>query len=162
MNIYDAAKMLGLDGEITPPETKKRYFTLLKEYHPDINPAGLEMTKMINEAFEALKDYEGNMKKPENSANYGEEINAALNAVIDLAGLDIEICGSWVWVTGDTRTHRAVLKAAGFKYASKKKSWYFRPAGARTFSKGKLSLDEIRSKYGTSKPEFKRRAELAA
>ena len=66
----------------------------------------------------------------------------ALNAIIGLDGLDIEICGAWVWVDGETYRHRAPLKQAGFRFASKKKRWYFRPENWRSSSRGQyLSLN---------------------
>jgi len=46
-------------------------------------------------------------------------------AILGLIGVDIEICGAWVWVTGDTRTHKEVLKENGYKYASKRKHGTF-------------------------------------
>ncbi|ODS24767.1 molecular chaperone DnaJ [Candidatus Endobugula sertula] len=157
MNIQDAAKILQLVGEITPKIAKAAYRKAAMEYHPDRNPAGAEMMKIINAAYDVLKDYTGNVSANEqgtetNNENYSEAVNTALNAIIHLAGLNIEICGAWVWVSGDTRTHREVLKVAGFKYASKKKCWYFRPSDWRSASRGAYSMDEIRDKYGSSKP----------
>ena len=150
MNIYDAAKILGLDGDITPEQTKEAYREACKKYHPDVNPVGEEMMKIVNEAYSVLKDHSGEVKAQQ--ADYGDLLNDALNAVFGLSGLVIEICGSWVWITGDTREHKDSLKEAGFKWASKKKAWYFRPEAFRSRSKGETSLDEIRAKYGTSRP----------
>lgn len=152
MHIYDAAKILGLEGTLTPEETKKAYHRACKKYHPDVNPAGAEMMKIINEAYEALKDYDGTVKAQQ--TGYGEALNDALNAVCGLPGLIIEVCGAWVWITGDTRTHREALKAAGFKWAHKKKSWYFRPEEYRSRARGGSSMDEIRAKYGSARPGF--------
>jgi len=52
MNIYDAAKILGLSGSLKPQETKTAYRAAYKKYHPDINPAGEDMMKVINEAYD--------------------------------------------------------------------------------------------------------------
>jgi hypothetical protein len=161
MNNFDAAKVLGLSGVINKDDVKKAYIALCKKYHPDINPAGLELMKMLNVAFEVLKDYEGDAPF-KSSVDYGDALNAALNVIIDLQGLNIEICGAWVWVTGDTITHRKTLKEAGFKYAAKKKAWYYRPADFKSFSRGKYNLDEIRNVYGSSKPELKKKQAIAA
>ena len=150
MNIYDAAKILGLSGALTPQETKAAYRVACKKYHPDINPAGEEMMKIINEAYDTLKEYEGEIKSEQ--TDYCDLLNDALNVVSGLPALVIEICGSWVWITGDTRTYKETLKEAGFKWAAKKKAWYFRPEEFSSRSKGTKTLEEIREKYGSQRP----------
>lgn len=150
MNIYDATKILGLSGDLNPEIIKQAYRAACKKYHPDINPAGVEMMKLINAAFDVLKDYEGTIQEQQN--DYSDLLNEALNAVLGLNGLIIEICGAWVWITGNTREHKAALKAATFKWANKKKAWYYRPADYKSRSKGNSTLDEIRAKYGSAQP----------
>lgn len=150
MNIYDAAKILGVSGELTKKDIKAAYVAACKKYHPDINPAGAEMMKVINAAYNALKDYTGNIK--DEQPDYGELFNNALNSILPLAGLEIEVCGVWIWVTGETRQHKNALKASGFKWASKKKAWHFRPEQYKSRSKGQTSLEDIRAKYGSKRP----------
>ena len=150
MNQYDAAKILGLSGEITPDLVKTAYRRASMKYHPDINPAGTEMMKLVNEAYDVLKQFSGDVK--EQQADYGDLLNEALNAIINLPELFIEICGAWVWVSGDTRTHKTTLKEAGYKWASKKKLWYYRPEEYRSRGRGNVDMDEIRSKYGSTRP----------
>tara|TARA_R110001592_G_scaffold49685_1_gene154644 strand:- start:1915 stop:2403 length:489 start_codon:yes stop_codon:yes gene_type:complete len=150
MNIYDAAKILGLTGTLNPQDTKTAYHAACKKYHPDINPVGEEMMKIINDAYDALKEYAGEMKSEQ--TDYGDMLNDALNTISGLPALVIEICGSWVWITGETREHKDMLKEAGFKWAAKKKAWYFRPEEFSSRSKGTKSLEEIRAKYGSQKP----------
>jgi curved DNA-binding protein CbpA len=155
MKITDAANVLGLSGIVTKQDIKKAYKAAALKYHPDKNPAGAEMMKVINAAFEALKDFEGAIptdEQQEHSQDYSEALNTALNVIIDLDGLSIEICGAWLWVTGDTFAHKAVLKDAGFKFASKKKAWYFRPENWKSASRGSFSLDDIRNQYGSASP----------
>lgn len=150
MNIYDAAKILGLTGTLNPQNTKTAYHAACKKYHPDINPVGEEMMKIINDAYDALKEYAGEMKSEQ--TDYGDMLNDALNAISGLPALVIEICGSWVWITGETREYKDMLKEAGFKWAAKKKAWYFRPEEFSSRSKGTKSLEEIRAKYGSQRP----------
>ena len=159
----DALSILGLTIEATQKDIATAYKNKMKEYHPDINPAGEEMTKLINAANDALEDYDP-QKPPKGTtqANYGDDINAALNAIIDLPGLEIEICGAWIWVSGDTRTHKDALKAANFKWASKKKMWNFRPAGWRSSSRGNTTMEDIRTSYGSVKPKWSGPARLSA
>ncbi len=104
MTSYDAAKILGLSGNITPEIAKDAYRKACKKYHPDINPAGEEMMKLVNTAYNVLQDFSGDVKEQE--TEYGEQLNNALNAIFNLSGLLIEICGAWVWVSGATKAHK--------------------------------------------------------
>lgn len=158
MNHNDALHILGLtEGSDTKPESiKYAYRRASAKFHPDKNPAGLEMMKLINSAYQALEDvingapFDRSVKKESiaGSENYGEEINTALNAIINL-GLTIEVCGSWLWVSGDTRPHREILKTSGFKWAPKKSMWHFRPAEYKSFNRGKWDMDKIRMTHGS-------------
>lgn len=148
MNSFDACKVLNITGEYNPDIVKLAYRKACKQYHPDRNPAGLEMMKLVNQAYDALKNESGDSVVTVDSKDYGSEICNALNAIIDL-GLTIELCGAWAWISGDTKPHKEILKSNGFRWASKKKLWYFRPADARVFSTGKKSMSEIREKYGS-------------
>lgn len=152
MKMQDAFNILGIgSGQVTPEDITQAYRRACMKYHPDRNPAGLEMMKLVNAAREALKDFVSGESVTGEGRDYGEKINAALNAIVAL-GLDIEVCGAWVWVTGDTRAHKEALKAAGFFWAAKKRAWYFRPEEHKCrHSRGKFTLDEIRKKYGSEK-----------
>ena len=119
MNIKDAARLLNITGTVTPAEIKKAYRKAAYQYHPDRNPAGADMMKLINNAYEVLKDFEGAIPDYEAQAtDYPEALNAALNSIIGLAKLDIEICGAWVWVSGNTKQHKEILKQVGFNLDS--------------------------------------------
>lgn len=160
MKITDALSILGISGEYNPEIIKLAYRKACSQYHPDRNPAGLEMMKMINQAYDALKDKSGVETTTEGfNAQYGEDISEALNKIIGL-GLEIEICGAWVWLHGDTRPHREILKEAGFKWAPKKKLWYFRPSDYKSRGRGKYSMDQIRERHGSEKVSAKERTKL--
>jgi DnaJ-class molecular chaperone len=86
MNIYDAAKVLGITGDITPEDVKAAYRAACKKYHPDVNPAGDEMMKLVNAAYDVLKEFSGVPLK-DKQADYGDALNAALNGIFGLPGL---------------------------------------------------------------------------
>ena len=161
MHINDALKVLGVTGEYNPEIIKAAYRKACSLYHPDRNPAGLEMMKLVNQAYEALKNATGEAIIEGDYSSYGEDLNNALNAVYGL-GFDIEICGAWIWLHGDTRPHKEKLKEAGFKWAPKKKLWYFRPADYKSKGRGKFSMDEIRASHGSEKVTEKERNKLRA
>ena len=156
MNIYDAIKILGITDleEITKEDVKKAYRKASRKYHPDCNPSGDEMMKLVNEANSVLIDarYPISVNSNDNY-DYGSEINSALNAINSLQGLFIEVCGAWVWVGGGTKVHKDLLKSQGFLFSGNKKMWYFRPKSKKHFFRGKsqFSIEEIRDKYGSQR-----------
>ena len=161
MNNYDAAKVLGISDSLTPDLIKQAYRRACMKYHPDRNPAGSEMMILVNEAYDVLKDFTGDLDTKQGS-NYGDLLNDALNAIITLPDIEIEVCGSWVWLSGDTKTHKVIIKEAGYKWSPKKSMWYFRPAGFKSYGRGKYSMDEIRTKYGSASVASLRNQQIKA
>lgn len=166
MKLQDALQVFGLSGDITPEQVNKQYRALCAKYHPDRNPAGLQMMQAVNAARDALNEAfkKGwNVSAGEsNNADYGDELNDAINAAASLDGIEIEVCGSWVWITGNTKDHKETLKAAGYKWARKKVAWYFRPANSISRGRGKFSMDEVREMHGSESVKRKKRAAIAA
>ncbi|BDM66250.1 hypothetical protein NFHSH190041_37020 (plasmid) [Shewanella sp. NFH-SH190041] len=165
MKIIDALNILGLSGTVTKAEIKKAYKAASLKYHPDRNPAGKQMMQAINEAWTTLKELDQATAETEQTAgsyNWGEQLNSALNAVISLDGVDIEICGNWIWLSGDTRPHKEAIKCAGFKWAKNKKMWYFRPDDYQRKGRGNWSIDKIRKNHGSSKVKTQTRQAIAA
>lgn len=82
-----------------------------------------------------------------------EEIARKAQEIIRLSGeLKVEVCGVWLWITGETRTHSEQLKALACRWSPKKVAWYFRKEidGGRRWHKRNYSLNEIRARYGSS------------
>lgn len=156
----DALNILNLQSNATFDVIKTAYRRACAQYHPDRNPAGLEMMKLVNAAYQALSDYVAKTEVDQ-ECDYGEKLNIALNAIIHL-GLTIEICGAWLWVSGDTRQHKDVLKVSGFKWAPKKLMWHFRPEDYKSFNRGKWSIDQIRATHGSTQIKNKHYQQLSA
>lgn len=147
MKIQDAANILGITGEITPEIAKIAFRRASMKFHPDRNPAGLVMMQAINAAYDTLREYNGNVDSVANG--YDEKLNDAINSIINCNGLIIEVCGNWIWLTGDTKTHKETLKTAGFKWAAKKGMWYFRPEEWKSSSRANTPMDDIRTTHGS-------------
>jgi hypothetical protein len=159
LSIKDALAILNIQSVYVGTESLRTAFRkAVFKYHPDRNPAGLEMMKLVNTAYETLKAQD--LYKIKNSTpnvhDYGDAINNALNIIINL-GLEIELCGAWVWVHGNTRSHKDTLKTAGFFWSHKKLSWYFRSKGYKSHNRGTWSMEKIRDAYVSAKvkEEFK-------
>lgn len=165
MKTIDALNILSIaEKEITQDQVKSAYRKASKTYHPDINPAGLAMMQAVNEAYEKLMDerFPILVADSEITSNYGEILNTALNAIIGCVGLTIEICGAWIWVSGETKNNKDILKSSGFMWSNQKEMWYFRPQSQKKrFYRGQSSIDEIRVKYGSEKINSKYRRALS-
>lgn len=160
MNVTQAADILGIaQGAVLDESTVKTAFRkAAQKYHPD-KGGSTEMMQAVNAAYAELqKHYGETIAEFGADAGYADRLNDAINAIIHLEGLNIEVCGLWVWVSGDTRTHKDAIKAAGYFWASKKFMWYFRPEEAKG-GRG-CSMDEIRGKYGSVTVPTRRAAAL--
>lgn len=134
----------------TLEELRKEYKRLVKVNHPD-NGGSVEEIKIINVEYEiCFKILEKADTVSSNKYDKAEDemIRAIINAIINL-NVEIEICGSWVWVSGNTYGCKDDLKANGFHWASKKKMWYWHNPEEQTRSNGKTSMNDIRMKYGS-------------
>jgi len=149
MNNYDAAKILGVSGTINPETTKKAYRTACAKFHPDRNLGGLEMMKLVNAAYEVLKQFDGDLNHKAES--YGDDLMAVINSLSDLPAVTLEICGAWLWIHGNTKPHKEALKSLKCRWSPNKKLWYFRPEDYKSRSRGKSSatMEEIREAYGS-------------
>lgn len=151
-NYFENAKTL--------EDVKQLYKKLARELHPDCNP-GKDTTKdfqmmqqQYNEAFKRLKNVHINKdgetytkETDETPEQYADIINELLRC----AGLMIELCGSWLWITGNTREHAETLKKLHFRWSKNKCAWYFHFEPYKKHSKKSVSLDTIRSMYGSQR-----------
>ena len=148
MDIRDAYKILELSGIVSAEEIKKAYRRACMKYHPDRNPSGEHMMKLINAAYDVLRDQADELCVEGEASPYAEILNQALNAIMGLS-LEIEICGAWIWLSGDTRPHKELLKQNGFRWAPKKERWFYRPDDYKSSSRGQWSMEKIREKHGS-------------
>ena len=63
--------------------------------------------------------------------------------------LTVEIAGTWVWVSGDTKPRHQELKALGLRWSPKKQRWYHRGHGGA--NRRGMPWDYIRDKYGAER-----------
>jgi len=139
------------EGITTLEGLKRKYRELCKIHHPDLG-GSTQIMQAINSQYENMltrvHDKEG---KPLNAEeiNIQKDIMDVINKIVALKGLIIEVCGRWVWVTGETRQYKEYFKSVGFFWAAKKVAWYWRPADAKTSSRHQLPLEAIRARYGS-------------
>ena len=144
----------------TLEELRRQYKELLKKYHPD-NPEGsTKATQEINAEYDRLfnlmknkyNTFSSHTEYENRKYDFAEDekLREVLQQIVGLAGINIEIIGCWIWVDGNTYSHRKNLKELGFKWASEKRKWYFHTEAFRKKSRRRLTIDDIRSYYGST------------
>ena len=143
----------------TLEDLKKQYKKLAFQHHPDLGGKTEDMQEINAEyerLFAALKDTHKNAEgkfytSREASTEVPDEFMDIIEQLIHMDGVEIEVCGSWVWVTGNTKGYKTELKALSFRWSRNKSAWYFHRDGYRKRSKKSLTLDQIRGLYGSEK-----------
>lgn len=117
----------------TLEELKQQYRRLALRNHPDLGGNTADM-QQINDEYAVLFERLKNTHRAASGETYtakeetGEKANDfidIINALINLDGLIIEICGKWLWISGNTKPHRAKLKELHFRWSQNKMAWYF-------------------------------------
>ena len=111
----------------TLEELKKSYHRLCLKLHPDVGGSDEEM-KILNAEYEELFERVKNIHVNKVGETYEketqetpQEFQTLIAELLKLDGIEIEIIGCFVWVSGDTKPHKEQLKALGFRWHSKKK-----------------------------------------
>lgn len=109
------------------------------------------MQAEFKKAFNLLKDKHATKdgkiyeKQTDETAKWFMDLISELNS---LKGIAVEICGSWIWVSGDTKPVKDKLKELGFHFSGKKSAWYFGSTGAKR-TRNNYSMDDIRTMWGS-------------
>ena len=106
----------------TLDELKAAHRRLALKYHPDMGGSTEIMQEINNEhdaLFEQLKrQHNANADEYHQTTETAEEFREILAVLLGLPGLTVELCGSWLWISGETRQHKDALKAAGCRWSS--------------------------------------------
>jgi hypothetical protein len=142
------------DTSTTLDELKAAYRRLCMANHPDRGGDTATMQAINAEhdaAFERLKAaHNASADEYHQTTETAEEFRDILNILLHLDGLTVELCGCWLWISGNTKANKDALKAAGCGWSNNKKMWYWRhPEDTRHYHRSKTSMGDIRSKYGS-------------
>lgn len=145
----------------------------------DLCKLGMEACRALEERLDYVKDHwddlmeemstytnagrrrnTGSTEVAEGSGHSGQRNDSALNlialyseryeAVSKIDGVNMELCGTWLWCSGDTRPHAAELKRWGFRFAGKKKMWSWHPPTYRRRRRDEeWDMGRIRTEFGS-------------
>jgi len=133
-------------------ELRDQYKALCFKYHPDVT--GEDTTKemqKLNAEFDSLsKQLAKGLKYEASEIEFNTIYKEKIEVLIKIKNIEIEIVGNWLWVTGDTKPVKELLKEMKFMFSPKKVAWYYKNY-KYSKSNSELSLDAIRSLYGSTK-----------
>lgn len=147
-------------------ELKEAYKALAAIHHPDRGGDTVTMGKINAEYDQKVKELakgEAPAKHTTNAAEgmtdeeiaraIAEEFKATLDALmqLDLDGVKVELIGSWLWVSGNTKPIKDELKALKFRWCPKKEGQPWTWHDSYTYypsSKGRNTKRDIEEKYG--------------
>ena len=159
----------------TAEDCKAEYRKLAMKHHPD-RGGDTRIMQEINAEYERAWDLLKNVHKstrPDGPETYtaaeptketAADFIEIINELFKLDGLEIELCGRWLWIGGNTMVHKDQLKKLGCKWSKNKLkwSWHF-PEDAAMKYKGKKawSMAQIRMQFGSDeiKPDKEKRKE---
>ncbi|PEK34080.1 molecular chaperone DnaJ [Bacillus pseudomycoides] len=124
----------------TLEQLKKEYKRLAKVHHPDCGGD--------HKNFIALKNEYDMLFKQLNKGNEKADTFKNIIDVISKYNVDIEIIGTWIWVSGSTYPIKEELKKLKFAYSRKKKAWYFYEGEYKKGHRKNFTMEEIREMHG--------------
>lgn len=157
----------------TAEETKKVYHKLAMKFHSD-NGGNDDLMKELNsqytDAWNRLKDVHeykdsttGESKTYTSKQSTTEtpemfiEIVRKLSTIPDI---EVEMVGTWLWISGNTFPYKNQLKSFGCRWSSGKKIWYWTTESYQRKS-SKQSMNTLRMKYGSQMLNIERTPELS-
>lgn len=139
----------------TLEEVKQTYKRLAKALHPDAGGDAEEFKVMAAEyeaAFERLKSFHKNAQGEtyqRETAETARQWADIIDQLIHMDGVRIEIIGSWIWLTGNTKVYKEEIKVLGFFWSKNKAAWYYTGEEQKSKRRGHYDMNQLREKWGS-------------
>jgi len=98
-------------------EAKAIFKKLAKLLHPDVGGSNEEF-KILNKIYTDLIE---NKIYFSNDTKFDIELEKIISQILHYENITIEVIGSWIWLSGDTKIIKDKLRNLNFKWASKKR-----------------------------------------
>jgi len=154
MSIEDIKKEF--EGITGLNEAKKVFKRLARLLHPDVGGSEEEF-KILKNVYDDIVEHKIYFS---NESKFDIELEKIISQILHFENITIDVVGSWIWLSGETKVIKDTLKDIGFKWASKKKMWYYGEMKGRSHKE--KSLDEIKGKYGCTTVKSKSKLKLSA
>lgn len=155
------------EGLTSQDEIRKRFKELAKAHHPDLGGCVEEMkeiNKQYDDVLQGIYQKEGkSLSEIDELLKNSQEIREKLYDILQVYGVVVELCGSWIWITGDTKPVKEKLKDMGCKWSNQKAAWYWHNSeGKRWKGPNKWNLEQIRFRHGSEIIKEMRKREAIA
>ena len=153
----------------TAEELKKAYRKLSMQHHPDKGGKVEDMQKINDEysiLFERLKNVHTNAKgekyeSQKETTETPEHFIKIIDELIRFENVKIEIIGSFIWCSGNTKPYKDEFKRLNFRWSTNKVSWYLAPPDYKKTHNTQYSMEEIRDMFGSVDVENRPQKKLA-
>ena len=147
----------------SPQDVKSLYRRLAMKHHPD-RGGDHESMVSINLEYEAVLkrmngySFSGDDGK-ERVYRWDEAVEkAAMEMVLKALSLrmhdvQVNLIGTWVWCTGDTKPYKDALKESGFRWHPKRVAWYWAPPESHSHYNKRATLGDLARWYGSKRFE---------
>lgn len=139
------------------------YKKLLIKYHPDnneedttiqmqeINSEYDRLFQRLKEDYESSEAYEQQTDRQKQAYDWqkDKQIREIIVELSKYEGIEIELCGTWIYVRGNTYPYRKELKALGLNFNRHKGCWIIHYDDYYQYHKTPVSMAYIREKYGS-------------
>ena len=148
----------------TLEEVKNTFHELAKRLHPDAGGDPEEFKKMYaeyKEAFERLKTVHKNHEGQtytKDTEETPEQFADLIRTLTKMNGCLVELIGSWIWISGNTKEYKDQLKELHFKFSAKKAAWYYHEGEYHKKNGKVFNMDDLRNMWGTTKYENEQKA----
>lgn len=130
-------------------EVKAEYKRCVQRWLPsESNEGDIKKMALVENEYHGISQRTKFQDQPEDVKEEYLQFPNKVKKIHEL-GLNQEVCGSWLWVSGNTIDHKETLKSLGLRYSPNKQRWYYRPKWYRSTNSTPVDMDFIRKKWGT-------------
>ena len=86
-------------------------------------------------------------KQAKTSEDVENAIKEMVNSVLEIPGIAVELCGTWLWITAPKTANKA-LKKLHFRWSKTKKRWYWAQNLGKGRRKARYTMPEIYARFG--------------